>query len=644
MEAKTKVYYSDFGAVGDGITEDFHAIKAAHDYANEHKLPVYAESGKTYYIGDAPIKNREFITIRTSTYWEGSSFILDDAKVPVEHKFPKHILGGVEVDAEDFIKAGDNETCCERCLKKIAKDPTGCTCRGDGWHTLPVFSIESDYKIENLTESFAGSSLKIGDTCLRLASGEVWKPERNMLVKVVSSDIRRYIRLGGNENNGSEQNEILLVHADGTIDKDTPVSWDYPTLTRVIAKCADDEPITVTGGPERATVITYANQGPNYYYMYGRNIKVTRSNVLVEGINHKIEREGLAEGKCPVGYTSTEFANNVTYKNMRFKRQKAHYDASNKTVLGSYEILAGNSNRISWINCDQWEFFDPDGGVRYWGFFGSNYCRNYYLENCFLESFDAHCGAHNVTIKNSTFEHINCVGAGLIDVENLTVYTDGARTGITMRGDYGNTWRGELRVKNLELRSSNVKGANHQLSVMSATYFPWENHYFGYTTYMPEKITIDGCKIIRYDYKVENGERTETHTAINSVPLNISAPLNKFTDVDISDPDADMSAHPNDWRRCECENFNDTDGDGRCNNWIVSRVNHGNRVWCWGFKDEPNKAKNVNPYVPPKYIEIKNVGDLKVVIPPTPQFRNTKITIDGKEATVTETGVAVVLE
>ena len=110
METKTKVFYSDFGAVGDGVTEDFHAIKAAHDYANEHNLPVYAEAGKTYYIGDAPIAKREFISIQTTTHWDGAEFILDDAKIPVEHKFPKHIVKGVEVNSEDYINAGDNET------------------------------------------------------------------------------------------------------------------------------------------------------------------------------------------------------------------------------------------------------------------------------------------------------------------------------------------------------------------------------------------------------------------------------------------------------------------------------------------------------------------------------------------------------
>ena len=34
------VTYEQFGAKGDGVTDDAAAIKAAHDYANEQNLPV----------------------------------------------------------------------------------------------------------------------------------------------------------------------------------------------------------------------------------------------------------------------------------------------------------------------------------------------------------------------------------------------------------------------------------------------------------------------------------------------------------------------------------------------------------------------------------------------------------------------------
>ena len=40
MSEKNFVKYLEFGAVGDGVTNDFAAIKRAHDYANENNIPV----------------------------------------------------------------------------------------------------------------------------------------------------------------------------------------------------------------------------------------------------------------------------------------------------------------------------------------------------------------------------------------------------------------------------------------------------------------------------------------------------------------------------------------------------------------------------------------------------------------------------
>ena len=71
------IFYSDFGAAGDGITDDFDALKRAHDYANEHGHRVVAGSHCTYYIGKAD----ETITIRTDTYWGAAKFIIDDRNI-----------------------------------------------------------------------------------------------------------------------------------------------------------------------------------------------------------------------------------------------------------------------------------------------------------------------------------------------------------------------------------------------------------------------------------------------------------------------------------------------------------------------------------------------------------------------------------
>ena len=44
MDENRFVTYLEFGAVGDGKTNDFAAIKRAHDYANENNIPVKIEN------------------------------------------------------------------------------------------------------------------------------------------------------------------------------------------------------------------------------------------------------------------------------------------------------------------------------------------------------------------------------------------------------------------------------------------------------------------------------------------------------------------------------------------------------------------------------------------------------------------------
>ena len=83
MSEKKTVYYRDFGAVGDGKTDDFSAIKACHDYANENGCTVRADEGKTYYIGDT--RGAE-IAVRTDVDWTGATFYLDDKAVDCDSR------------------------------------------------------------------------------------------------------------------------------------------------------------------------------------------------------------------------------------------------------------------------------------------------------------------------------------------------------------------------------------------------------------------------------------------------------------------------------------------------------------------------------------------------------------------------------
>ena len=77
------VTYEDFGAVGDGKTEDFAAICKTHEYANKHKLTVKGTPGKTYYIRDTKCGTDEVHTaiIKTNVDWCGAHFIIDDTNL-----------------------------------------------------------------------------------------------------------------------------------------------------------------------------------------------------------------------------------------------------------------------------------------------------------------------------------------------------------------------------------------------------------------------------------------------------------------------------------------------------------------------------------------------------------------------------------
>ena len=82
-ERKKYVSYKDFGAVGDGVTDDFGAIYKAHEFANENKLKVLGTPGKTYYIFDTALgtDTAKSAVIKTSVDWRGAHFIIDDREL-----------------------------------------------------------------------------------------------------------------------------------------------------------------------------------------------------------------------------------------------------------------------------------------------------------------------------------------------------------------------------------------------------------------------------------------------------------------------------------------------------------------------------------------------------------------------------------
>ena len=305
------------------------------------------------------------------------------------------------------------------------------------------------------------------------------------LITVTNANVKQYIRFGLNQNNGSSQTDIFVADKDGNVDMNAPIIWDFDQITDITALPIDQTTLKITGG--RFTTI--ANKAESKYTYYNRNIAIRRSNVLLEGLEHSIK--GEEEHGAPYGgFLNIGDCAYVTVKNtvLTGHRTYSTIGAAGKPVsMGTYDLSANRALNVSFVNCSQTNDINDN---TYWGILGSNFCKNMLYDHCTLSRFDAHQGVANATIRNSTLGHmgINAIGSGLLLVENSTIR---GRSIVNLRPDYGSTWQGELVIRNCVFVPADGKPIN--ASLISGSYSG--EHDFGYTCYMPERITIENLRI-----------------------------------------------------------------------------------------------------------------------------------------------------
>ena len=305
------------------------------------------------------------------------------------------------------------------------------------------------------------------------------------LVTVTNSHIRHYIRFGVNQNNGSSQTDIFVVDKNGNVDMNAPIIWDFDQITEITALPIDETTLTITGG--RFTTI--ANKAESKYKYHNRNIAIRRSNVLVNGLEHRVTGEG-DHGAPYSGFISTRDCAYVTVQNTILTGHKTYRtigSVGKPISMGTYDISLSRSLNISFVNCSQTNDINDRA---YWGIMGSNYCKNLILDDCTFSRFDAHRGVANATVRNSILGHmgINAIGSGIFTVENTTIR---GRSLINLRSDYGSTWQGEFIIRDCVFVPADGKPAD--VSLINGSYSG--QHNFGYTCYMPERITIENLRI-----------------------------------------------------------------------------------------------------------------------------------------------------
>jgi hypothetical protein len=179
------ISYREYGAIGDGITDDFDAIVRAHEAAGASGAAVRADAGARYYIGGAD----KTAVIQTDTDWGDAEFFIDDTRV--ENR-GSHIF------------------------KVASRRPP-----------VPVTHIKA------LTKGQAKLPLELG---------------QDALITVTDDDTMRFIREGPNQDGGTPQTDVFLVNKNGEVDPGTPLIWDFTGITSMTARPVDGETLTVRGG------------------------------------------------------------------------------------------------------------------------------------------------------------------------------------------------------------------------------------------------------------------------------------------------------------------------------------------------------------------------------------------------------------
>ena len=452
MEKKV-VYYSEFGAIGDGKADDFPAIRACHEYANENGLKVMTDAGKTYYVGN--LEGNPAI-VKTDVDFQDATFILDDTVVPTAHEIR---TTGV------FRLLGD--------------------------YDAKIYDKDSEIvKALNASGGFLASDMKnIG-----------YAPGYPALLIVHDDEHSAYLRWGTHATGRpNPQLEIAVVDKDGNVDPDTPFLLDFHGVTYIEEYRIDDKPIVVEGGK----FITVANNAPPEYTYYNRGFNISRSNVTIKNVVHEITGEG-PHGAPYQGFISCNVAYNVRCENLSLMSHLAYMDYQYNergdvkkvnSIMGSYDISIRCSSHIYFKNCIQTNFFKwEEKRIVYheferWGIMGSNYSKNFTYDGCTLSRIDAHAGVYNVTVKNSKITYIKLIGGGKALIENTEIYAPEGQNAalIELRPDYGSTWRGDIIIKDCEF----INWKDKEAYIASAV---WNNWPFGYTTYLPN-ITVDNLKI-----------------------------------------------------------------------------------------------------------------------------------------------------
>lgn len=416
------VTYEDFGAKAQEGYDDYNVIKETHKFANENKYEVRAEEGKTYHI--YRLEETNPIIIQTNTNWNNANIVIHDENIN-DKETRNYAIFQVMPNTNDIV-ISDNSI---------------------------LENIEVNKQTTQI-EELAGYG-----ECFCI---------------VYNEDKKQYIRSGGNENSGANQEDLFKIDNKGNVLNE--IQWNFEKITSIRLKKIPEETVTI----ENANFITVLPE--NDYEQEGgyfnRNIDCKRSNTVIQNIKHSVNNTERLGGPY-YGFIKISYAADVILKDSSLYSHKY----SSKS---NYDLILEHSVNITIDNVTSNDIED----TQRWGITGTNYTKDVTYRNCALNRIDAHCGVHNLTIEDCTVgvKGLTLIGSGELNLKNVTRLGDSAF--ITLRSDYGSTWDGNINIEDCTFIPIN----SNQLISFNVTYDNGKVHDYGYDLHLPN-INISNLKI-----------------------------------------------------------------------------------------------------------------------------------------------------
>jgi len=619
------VYYEDFGAKGDGKTDDFEAIFKTHEFANVSGQTVKANPDATYYIQNTYFGSKKHTAkIQTNVDWQGAKFIIDDSRITKNSdsnnyykNMNSYIFAVALDDALGMVKITDRTTLAELNASGIKRGTENIPLKLEGWDgPLMIIPYNSSHKIAR--------------------------------------------RKGYSGYDGSIMQEVILLDEHGNVDKETPVVFDFQDFDYIeVYKLDPSTAITVENGvfttlsctvndieinEDASTTVGNTN--------LTRGLAIQRSYTTVRCVEHYITGQmPLIEQvddngniiACGVRYSGFFSISNVTDILLEdcVVTGKRCYKKPVGGTEGTLDMHANRTNNLLCKGCTQSNFWvtvdedtyeikavtkDTPGAVTsmsnvtvngtslkmHWGIMSSNYCKNVEYRDSTLSRFDAHIPIYNGKIVNCTINYIELTGSGTFTLEDTTWYSAnpsrGANAVIPLRADYGSSWNGEIKIKNVKAHVY-TEGPNY--AGVFLLYHTYNNWYYGYTTAFPSML-VDNLDF----YNIKTGEALPANFQIQ---LDSSVSSNQKMHLPLSHTHAMLCVTDNDKDGYLDEPSLDYDRDGKIEKTDIdgngifgnSAIKYDAAIASLNGDYDSGYALtdvffNQNQVIPPKYIKIIN--------------------------------------